>query len=390
VKSAIPIIFALGISLLSAQEYSALHRDAIVVDMHTDVLLNIMRGADISHRLEYGHVDLVRMKEGGIDVQFFAVWPDPKRYMPERMYDHSMFLIGLLEDVLRKNENTIELAKSPADIERIISENKMAACIGLEGGTAIENDLTKLNDFYNRGVRYLGLTWNDSPDWATSAHDESDKTFTRAAGLTDFGRQVIRKMNDLGIMVDVSHCGEQTFWDVIETTSRPVIASHSAVHALRWHDRNLTDAQIKAIAAGGGVIFVNFYPGYLDYNFASKYEKIRNASQTFLDSARISYGSNNLGFRKYRTAFYERQTEPFRTDIEKLFQHIDYIVRLVGEDHVGLGSDFDGISITPKGLDDVSKMPNLTRIMLEKGYSAESIRKILGGNFIRVFSMMSR
>jgi membrane dipeptidase len=379
------ILFSISVY---SQEYRNLHKFAVVADLHTDVLQNVMRGADIAMRSSYGHVDLVRLKEGGVDVQFFAIWPDPKKYLPNRMYKHSMHMINLLEQLVEQNRSVIGLAQSTDDIIHLLAEQKIAACIGLEGGTAIENDLSKLQNFYDRGVRYMGLTWNDSPDWATSAKDETSEEFSRKSGLTDFGRAVIQKMNELGMMIDVSHCGEKTFWDVMKTTQQPVIASHSAAHALRWHHRNLKDDQIKAIAEKGGVVCINFYPGYLDYSFAKRYEAIRQDSKPYLDSIRISFAGDRVGYDAFRERYYSERTAGFRTGIEILFRHIDYVVTLVGDDYVGLGSDFDGISVTPLGLNDVSQLPLLTKLMLEKGYSQHRIRKILGGNFMRVFNQV--
>jgi len=259
----------------------------------------------------------------------------------------------------------------------------------VEGGTAIENSLEKLQVLYDRGVRYLSLTWNDSNDWASSAMDETDPKYNGHKGLTDFGRQVIRRMNELGMMVDVSHSGEQTFRDVIETSSKPVIASHSCVWALAPHFRNLKDEQLKALAKKGGVVFLNFYPGFLDVEFDKAYQALRKAAKPHLDSLKVKYGSETRKYFSERAAYLKSKTDPIQPDIEVLFKHMDYIVNLVGEDHVGLGSDFDGISIAPKGIEDISQMPEITRVMVEHGYSESRIRKILGGNFMRVFRAVS-
>jgi membrane dipeptidase len=339
---------------------------------------------DISERSDYGQVDLVRLKEGGMDAQIFAVWPNPGIYMPDRMYSHSIYMIDLLEDILEKNENKISLARSPQDIIRINNNDKIAILIGVEGGTAIEDNLEKLENLYNRGVRYLGLTWNDSPSWATSAKDEVKGDINTPAGLTAFGIDVVKRMNRLGMIVDLSHSGEQTFYDVIRVSEDPVIASHSCVYSLCNHYRNLKDDQIRALAENGGVVFINFYPGYLDKDFDLKYSALRKASAQSLDSLKQIY-KNPLEYRKHRNLFFRQKTTQFRPAITDLVNHMDYIVNLVGDDFVGLGSDFDGISILPKGIDDISDMPLITRELVNRGYSEESIRKILGGNFMRVF-----
>jgi membrane dipeptidase len=391
-KNLFLIIVFLGVlnSGICAQfDYMSLHQQSLVVDTHTDALLQVLRGADISKRLESGHVDLIRLKEGGVDVQFFAIWPNPSLYGKGGMFNQSIRVIDILDNILKNNTDKISLTRTPAEIEESLRNGKIAACIGVEGGTAIENDLNKLKILYDRGARYLGLTWNDSPDWASCAKDETSPDYKGHRGLTDFGLKVIRWMNDHGMIVDISHSGEKTFWDVIRESKKPVIASHSCVYNLCAHYRNLTDEQIKAIGKNGGVIFINFYPGYLINGFNRKYSALRKSSQTLMDSLKQVYGKDHLGYREFRNNYLVERAEDFRPDTKIIVDHMDYIVSLIGDDHVGLGSDFDGISITPRGIEDVSKMPEITRVMLERGYSDERIKKILGGNFMRVFREVS-
>ena len=375
------------VSFCHAQnDYNRLHNEAIVVDMHTDVLLQVLRGADISRRLNYGHVDLVRLKEGGVDVQFFVIWPNPNSSPSDLMFEQSINLLDRLNKVFTNNIDKVVLTRTPAEILTAINDKKIAACIGLEGGTAIENSLDNLQTFYDRGVRYMGLTWEDSPDWATSAKDEYHENITDRKGLTDFGRDVVLKMNKIGMMVDVSHAGEQTFWDVIETSAKPVIASHSCVYDLRWHYRNLKKEQIQALAAKGGVIFINFYPVYLNYEFTRQHDKTIATYKPDIDSLKQLYGADRLSYRTHRNTFYREKAESYLPDLGIIVDHIDAVIKLVGDDHVGLGSDFDGISITPKGIEHVGKMANLTKEMVNRGYTEERIKKILGGNFMRVFN----
>lgn len=192
------------------------------------------------------------------------------------------------------------------------------------------------------------------------------------------------------MIIDVSHSGEKTFYDVIENSNRPIIASHSCAYSLAAHYRNLKDDQLKALAKNGGVVSINFYPGYLDIQFDRKYSRFQKTSKAFLDSVSESYKGNSLEYRKWRTKFYQEHTEKYRPDMSIIVDHMDYIINLIGDDYVGLGSDFDGISITPKGIEDVSKMPNITHEMVKRGYSEERIRKILGGNIMRVFKEVSQ
>jgi len=385
------IISGLWLGPLKGQtDYRTLHRDALVVDCHSDVLLQILRGQNFLKRSDWGHIDLVRLQEGQVDVQFFAVWPNPDLYKPDKMYEQALNLIALFTSTMAKCKNQIEPARSPREIEQLAGQGKIAACLALEGGSAIENDLQKLENLYDLGVRYMTLTWIDSPDWASSAQDEVSATYQGVRGLSDFGKQVVQTMNRLGMMIDVSHSGEKTFWDVLQTTTRPVIASHSCVYALAPHVRNLKDDQIMAISKNGGFIGVNFYPGYLDTAFEQKYSRLRKAAAAHLDSIKTEFGQNYLGYRKYQEKYYQELCKDIRPDLSLIVDHIGYIINLVGDDYVGLGSDFDGITITPRGLEDVSKMPELTRIMVERGWSRERIYKILGGNFMRVFKAVQQ
>jgi len=385
------VMFVLTQFLYSQNNYLELHKNALVVDTHADVLLQVLRGSDISKRTDYGQVDLVRLNEGGVDVQVFAVWPNPEKYGNGGMYKQCNRMIDALEKITKNNPEKIKIIHSPAEIEKVVESDKIAAFIGIEGGTAIENDLSKLQHFYDRGVRYLGLTWNDDPDWVTSAKTESNSKYKGEKGLTKFGKSVIKKMNDIGMIIDVSHSGEQTFYDVIETSKKPIIASHSCVYSLANHYRNLKDDQLKALAKNGGAVFITFYPGYLDINFDRKYHRYQKSSKTYLDSVRqTKYKGNYLGYRKWRTEFSQKNTEDYRPTVSIIVDHMDYIINLIGEDFVGIGSDFDGISITPKGIEDVSKMPNITREMVRRGYSEERIKKILGGNFMRIFKEVSQ
>lgn len=378
------IILVLFCSHSSGQINSdSLHFNSLVADLHSDVLDSyISTGRNIETFSTRGDVDLVRLKKGGVDVEFFSVWPDPKKTPQKSHYVQAVEILDTLDNILARNPQKIKLALSPTDIKEIVRNKKIAACIGLEGGKAIDNDLGKLDYFYKRGVRYLSLTWNDSPDWASSASDENKKYWQGHKGLTDFGKKVIREMNKLGMMIDVSHSGEKTFYDVIATTTKPIIASHSSVYALCPNERNLKDAQIKAIAKNGGVIFINFYPGFLVKNFLSIYHKARSDADAMEDSLKTTGKLSTFN----RSAFIHKRIDPVYPDVKTVVDHIEYIIDLVGDDYVGLGSDFDGIPLTPYGLQDVSKMPSITRELVKRGHSVKTIRKILGGNLMRVFN----
>ena len=251
----------------------------------------------------------------------------------------------------------------------------------------IENDINKLELLYKRGVRYMTITWNNSTPWATSAADETTTRGTLNTegkkGLTAFGISVIKRMNELGMMIDVSHLGEQSFWDVINATTRPIMASHSSVYNLCNHRRNLKDDQIRAIAKNGGVIQVNFNPGFIDSNFMKKQDAFMLRHSAEFDSLMKS-GMDDWHVENYLFGKYKDETTAMRPAFSFIIQHIEYIIHLVGVDYVGLGSDFDGITITPQLLEDVTTYPLITKALVEKGYSKKDITKILGGNFLRV------
>jgi membrane dipeptidase len=279
----------------------------------------------------------------------------------------------------------MKIVGNPGELLQAIREKKLAAMFGLEGGHMIENSLDKLDSFYRRGVRYMTLTWNNSTTWATSAVDEtSDGDSLTHKGLTDFGKQVVRRMNELGMMVDLSHVGERTFWDAIATTTKPVIVSHSCVYSLCPHPRNLKDDQIKAIGRNGGVIHLNFYSGFLDSNFTRRSNQFNSRHKAERDSL-ITINPEPYFADEYLFAKYPEEVASLRPPLSLLLDHLDYIVKLIGVDHVGLGSGFDGVNSLPQQLDDITAMPLITKELLKRGYSKKDIAKILGENFLRIF-----
>jgi membrane dipeptidase len=369
-------------------DYLKFHYDAIVADTHNDVLLRAMEGEDISVETRVGHSDLVRLKKGGVDIQVFAVWVDPIAF-EKKPFKRAKDMIDTLYSIARRNSDKIAVVRNSAELEKAIAEGKICAVIGVEGGHAIENSIEKLEELYKLGVRYLGLTWNNSTDWASSAFDETtnpDKV--KITGLSEFGKKVVEKMNELGMIVDVSHLGEKAFWDVVKVTKKPIIASHSSVYKLCPHYRNLKDEQIKAIAQTGGVVFVNFYAEYIDSTFNTKRKKLEEKYKAQFDSIRVLYEHDQNAYRRARRQLMQKIAEELRPPLDVLIDHIDYIAKLVGVDHVGIGSDFDGISITPLEMDDVTFLPNITKKLLDRGYSTDDVKKILGGNFLRVFKQV--
>ena len=375
----------LSVNFIQAQSIKKIHRKAILVDTHNDVLSSsVLEGKDISHRLTTGQSDLDRWKEGGVDVQFFSVWTDRTPRNKEGFFKDANQEIDSLEIITLRNPFRMSLATTYKQVKKGIRQNKFVALIGVEGGHMIENDLNKLDSLYKRGMRYMTLTWNNSTNWATSAMDETQHADSLPhKGLSDFGKQVVRRMNELGVIVDLSHVGEQTFYDAIATTSKPVLLSHSSVWNICPVFRNVKDDQIKAVARNGGVICINFYSGFLDSNFARKMDQLEGTEgKRIKDSLGQNYDAAKLN--EIWAKYFSKQLEPYRPSVSKLVDHIDYIVKLVGDNYVGIGSDFDGVSSLPVGMDDVTKYPLITRELKRRGYSNKSIKKILGGNVMRV------
>ena len=376
-------VFAMIASLQAeAQSYQKIHNKAIVVDTHNDILMQAADRGIVFDRDLTGitHSDLARWKKGGLDVQLFSVYCDGDK---KNAYAYANREMDSLDAVVGRNPDKIVKVFSYAELLKAVKQHKIAAMFGVEGGHMIEDDLNKLDTLYKRGARYLTLTHNIAPSWATSAADETTKSNMPHKGLTDFGKQVVQRMNQLGMLIDVSHAGDQTFWDIINTTTKPIIASHSSVYSLVPHRRNLKDDQIKAIAKNGGVIQVNFNPGFIDSSFDKKETAfLKNhaaENDSLMKSGMAEWYTLDYLYKKYAA-----ETNSMRPPLSMLIDHIEYIIKLVGVDYVGLGSDFDGINITPQQLDDVTTYPLITKALVEKGYSKKDIDKILGGNFLRV------
>ena len=378
----ITILFCLAIQFLNAQSYIKIHEDAIVVDTHNDILMKVVdQGMVFDTNLTgMAHSDLARWKKGGLDVQLFSVYCDGDIKNP---YVYLNRAIDSLDAVVARNPDKIVKVANYAAMQSAIKQNKIAAMVGVEGGHMIEDDLNKLDAIYNRGARYLTLTHNIAPSWATSAADETTNPNLPRKGLTDFGKKIVQRMNQLAMLIDVSHSGDQTFWDVINLTTKPIIASHSSVYSLVPSRRNLKDDQIKAIAKNGGVIQINFHPGFIDPSFQAKenafLEKYKTEMDSLMKSGMPDYYAMDVLYKKYAA-----EAEAMRPPLSMLIDHIEYIIKLVGVDYVGLGSDFDGINLTPQQLDDVTTYPLITKALVEKGYSEKDLYKILGGNFLRV------
>jgi membrane dipeptidase len=384
-RKLLPITLLLFSLQITAQSIKKLHQKAILVDTHNDVLSSsVLEGKDISHRLTTGQSDLDRWKEGGLDVQFFSVWTDRTPRNKEGFFKDANQEIDSLEIITLRNPERMMLATNYKQVKKGIRQKKLVALIGVEGGHMVEDDLAKLDSLYKRGMRYMTLTWNNSTSWATSAMDETQHTDSLPhKGLTELGKQIVRRMNELGVIVDLSHTGETTFYDAIAVTTKPVLLSHSSVWNICPVFRNVKDEQIKAVAKNNGVICINFYSGFIDSNFAKKMNELEGTEGKRIKDS-IGQNMDAAKLNEIWAKYFSEKLEPYRPSISNLVDHIDYIVKLVGDDYVGIGSDFDGVSSLPVGMDDVTKYPLITEELKHRGYSNKSIKKILGGNVVRV------
>jgi membrane dipeptidase len=374
--------------LLIAQSYEKLHFRSVLVDTHNDILTTaIEKNLRFDDALQgKTHSDLDRMKIGGIDVQVFSVWCD-ETYGKGKAFARANQQIDTLYAWTKRNTEKMMIVTNAAELRKANRQHKLAAMMGVEGGHMIEDSLAYLDSLYKKGVRYMTLTWNNSNNWATSSQDESRGKNLAFKGLTPFGKDVVKRMNELGMLVDLSHVGEQTFWDAINLVNKPVLVSHSCVFNICPVFRNLKDDQIKAVGKNGGVIHLNFFSAFLDSSFRTRsrdFLQKHKAERDSLVQTQTETFAAQILFEKYPD-----EVAALRPPLSQLLDHLDYIVQLIGVNHVGLGSDFDGITSSPQQLDDVTDFPLITKELLARGYSKKDIRKILGGNFIRILKANS-
>jgi membrane dipeptidase len=381
-------------SIVSARAQK-IHDSALVIDTHADTPQRFLdEGFDIGSTdpKDIGHISLDKARRGNLGAEFFSIWVEPETNQGHYAR-HTFDLIDSVYEQAARHPDRMMMAFSTADIERANREHKLAALMGIEGGHSIEADLHLLRDYYRLGVRYMTLSWSNTNEWADSSGDINDPKVQHHNGLTDFGKQVVLEMNRLGMMVDISHVADKTFWDAIAATKAPVIASHSSARALVDAPRNMTDDMLKAVAKNGGVVQVNFFDGFIDENFkkASDAQRTDEAAAVQKYIAEMKSQGKDVSFIDLDRIEREWMAKIPRPPLKSLIDHIDHIAKVAGVDHVGLGSDFDGVSgATPQGIDSAADLPKITQALLDRGYSAEDIHKILGGNLLRVFREVER
>src|SRR5260221_11545845 len=365
-----------------------LHDRAIVVDSHDDTTQRLIfdKAFDIGKRNPNGNIDIPRMREGGLDALFFSIWV-PSEVTGPTAVKRALDQIDAVREAVRTHPYDLMLATTAADVRKAVADHKIAALMGMEGGHMIDDDLRLLRVFAALGVRYMTLTLYNDNNWADSSTDKAAHN-----GLTAFGKDVVREMNRLGVMVDISHIADKTFFDAIETTNAPMIASHSSSRAIANHARNMTDDMMRALARNGGVVMINYHAAFLSEEFRVASEKNNGNVLEAMAAMSKKCGGNEActtleGERIDHEAMAKGELP--KVTWEKIVEHIDHAVKVAGADHVGLGSDFDGATM-PLGMEDASKLPKLTDALLKKGYGDADIEKILGGNILRVMEQVER
>ena len=378
---------------LTKSEAEQVHASALIIDTHADTpQFFIDRRFDFARPVADGHVDLQKVRAGNLGAEFFSIWVDPVRHT--HFAHRALELIDSVYETARKHPEEMTMAFSSEDIVRARQGaiKKLAALMGVEGGHAIENDLRVLRDFHRLGVRYMTLTWTNTNEWADSSGDLKKPKIAHHNGLTDFGKEVVREMNRLGMMVDVSHVSDKTFFDAVSVSRAPVIASHSSSRALTNHARNMTDEMLKAVAKNNGVVMVNFFSAFIDQKFLERFNEQAPAREAALEAQRkrLKDVDSAVQYREHDRLQKEWAAKIPRPPLKSLIDHIDHIAQVAGVDHVGLGSDFDGVSSLPEGMDSAADLPKISVELAARGYSREDLQKILGGNLLRVFGDCER
>jgi membrane dipeptidase len=370
-----------------AERAHKLHFSSIVLDTHADTPQRMLAGTwNIGNRDTEGHVDIPRMREGGLNAQFFSIFISGRILGPQAI-QQALDQIDIVRENVRRHSSDLMLAATADEIRRAHAQRKIAILMGMEGGHMIGNDIHMVRIYSQLGVRYMTLAHFYNDEWADSSTDKPAHN-----GLTDFGKDVVREMNRQGMLVDISHVSDKTFYDALEVSKVPLIASHSSVRAISNHPRNMSDDMIKALAAKGGVIQINYERNYLSEEYRVAFAAVAGDVSRMEEKFKKECGDDNVCIGKAETRLQNELIAAGKlphVSWEKIIEHIDHVVKLVGPNYVGLGSDFDGADM-PDGLEDCSKLPKITEALMRKGYPEEDIRKILGGNILRVMEQSEK
>jgi len=365
-------------------------KDAIVIDGHADTPQRFVdEGWEFDAALDGGHLNLESARLGGLSAEFFAIWVQPDEWRG-RYAHRTLALIDGVYEQLRRHPRELALGLCADDVRRAHAEGKFCVLLGIEGGHSIECNLALLRIYHRLGVRYMTLTWANTNEWADSSGDIDDASVAHHNGLTGFGRDVVREMNRLGMMVDVSHVSDKTFRDVMETTRAPVIASHSSARALASAPRNLTDEQLRAVATSDGIVMVNFYASFVDDAWREAWSPTSPEREALTEQAAAEYRRRgepvpySVALKVDRDFFAAHAATLKPPSFERVVDHIDHVAKVAGIDHVGIGTDFDGFGILPEGLDSAADLPKIYAALMERGYTGAQMRKIVGENLLRV------
>jgi membrane dipeptidase len=375
-----------------ATGWQAVHNSALIIDTHADTPGRLVDETfDLAQDAGQGHLDFNKIKAGNLGAEFFSIWVNPKDYKGKEI-QRALDMIDSVYEQARKHPDKMMMAYSTQDILAAHRQHKLAALMGVEGGHAIQGDIRVLRDYYRLGVRYMTLTWSNTNELGDSSGDLDNKDINHYNGITPFGRQVVHEMNRMGMMVDISHVADRTFFQALVSSRAPVIASHSSSRAITNVPRNMTDDMLVALARNGGVAQVNFYCGFISQKWADGMKKLAADKDP-------DYEKLQALFMAERTPEMQKQLYEMEAVVEKkvprppltdLIDHIDHMVKVAGVDHVGLGSDFDGIDCAPAGINSVADLPKITEALYQRGYKAADIQKILGGNLMRVFTEVEK
>jgi len=380
---------AFGQTPVDSARVTRLLQRAVIVDLHDDTTQMILdEGYNLGEKHDFGQVDIPRMRAGHVSAVFLSIWTDPDRFTPTEAVRRALEQIDAVRRETARHPADLEFATTADEILAAHKRGRIAILMGLEGGQAIDSDLAVLRTYYTLGIRYMTLTHTSNTPWADSSGKPPEHN-----GLTDFGKDVVREMNRLGMMVDISHVSDKTFYDALATSSAPIIASHSSCRALATAPRNMTDDMLRALAAKGGVVHINYFEGFLDSDFAHREGalKAEETKQDAIDDATPKFGDRSHNGPAVRKINAVRLQKLGRIPLSKLLDHFEHAVKIAGIDHVGLGSDFDGVDdMLPEGMEDISKLPNLVRGLMERGFSDDDILKILGGNTLRVMRQVEQ
>ena len=352
-----------------------------VADLHNDLVQRIMEGEDVTKITSHGHTDIPRLKESCINLQILIVWVSSKAKNPN-FFNKANRMFDELEKL--SNIENVKIPRSIKDIIEGINNNELLLPISMEGGEALENNLENLYHFINRGLLYFGPTWNHSLDWVSSNYDEKyNKTNLKTIGLNDFGKEVVNICQENKVLIDVSHIGEKSFWDIENISQKPFIASHSSVYKICPHFRNLHDDQIIAIKNKKGLIGINPYPFFIDPTFKKRESKTRNEYKEKIKSIEIQH-SNRSSQWLAKQHFFQKKLSSICPELDLFIDHMEYIIKLIGIDYVGVGSDYDGLDCLPKGWNDCLDHIKIAEKLESRGYNQEEIEKLMGNNFLRV------